>query len=136
VRSVVCYKPVKKENLCLQMVGVCCFAWRHWFQWRRFIRQQMRHLAFEVIMQQIIHFMRHYELSIFCDGVIRATSVVWYKSRYFFFLEIAYLQISHPTIVITPFGFLWFRCSLFITTEQRLLFMFQILNLMSRKYTY
>lgn len=28
-------------------------------------RQQMRDLAFEVIMQQIIHFMGHYELSIF-----------------------------------------------------------------------
>lgn len=37
VWTVVCYKLVKK-NLCLQMVGVCCFAWRHWFQWRRFIQ--------------------------------------------------------------------------------------------------
>jgi hypothetical protein len=98
------------------VVGVCCFAWRHWFQWRRFTRQQMRHLGFEVIMQQIIHFMGHYELFVFCDGVIRATSVLWYKPRYFFFFEIAYLQIYYPTTVITHFGFLWIMCFLFITT--------------------
>jgi hypothetical protein len=38
-------------------------------------RQQMRDLAFEVIMPQIIHFRGHYELSIFRDDVVCATSM-------------------------------------------------------------